>query len=338
MWKDRLTINSGNSMTRSGGMLLVCVSCAFAQDTTFKARVSIVEVDAQVIGRAGTIDGLQLSDFTIEDERRPVTLRYCVQEETPLDLVLLFEWSKPMAPALTQMRAASENAMAEIRETDRVAVMSFGQDVQLEQPFTNDLRAIKQKVRIGLAYAAFASKPSIVESLETAAHYIGARPEPNRRKAVLMFTGNAGYDGIGLRNPNHAAVSKDLWAAGILLSAMVIPNAVTRISSNDNPYLTFALASLGFNLWDRIDDIAANTGGEMVYAENVGRIPRTPDPNGALRQVVRRMRKRYKLYYDMPPGKPGHARHIEIELSPAAQALHPDARIVGRKGYVVPKS
>jgi hypothetical protein len=68
--------------------LLAFVSGVLAQVPTFKTGVSIVEVDAQVIGKSGVIDGLQQSDFPIQDERQPVTLRYCVQEETPLGIVL----------------------------------------------------------------------------------------------------------------------------------------------------------------------------------------------------------------------------------------------------------
>ncbi len=56
-----------------------------------EADVSLVEVDAQVIGKTGAIDGLQARDFIVRDNRRPMPIRYCFQEETPLDIFLLFE-------------------------------------------------------------------------------------------------------------------------------------------------------------------------------------------------------------------------------------------------------
>jgi hypothetical protein len=50
------------------------------------------------------------------------------------------------------------------------------------------------------------------------------------------------------------------------------------------------------------------------------------------------MRQRYKLYYDRLAGsKSGQTRQVEVGLSPAAEALYPNARIVARKGYVIPK-
>ena len=43
------------------------------------------------------------------------------------------------------------------------------------------------------------------------------------------------------------------------------------------------------------------------------------------------MRRRYRLYYDMPEAKPGQRRRVEIELSPEAQNLHPDAESSGAR-------
>jgi hypothetical protein len=94
---------------------------------------------------------------------------------------------------------------------------------------------------------------------------------------------------------------------------------------------------MGCSPFDSIDEVAALTGGKLVYTENTGNARRDLMPNIALRQVVQRMSHRYKLYYDRPPGTPGQTREVEVGLSPAAGALYPNARIVARKGYVIPK-
>jgi hypothetical protein len=71
-------------------VMLAC-ACACAQEPAFQADVSLVEGDAQVIGKTGVIDGLQARDFIVRENRRPMPIRYCFQEETPLDIFLLFE-------------------------------------------------------------------------------------------------------------------------------------------------------------------------------------------------------------------------------------------------------
>jgi hypothetical protein len=129
-------------------------------------------VDAQAVGKGGVIDGLQLSDFIVKDNRAPVALRYCVQEEAHLDIALLFELSRVMAPDLADLRLASEMTLAGLREGDRVAVLSYKDDLQVEQELTGNLQEMKRKLRFGLAYAIFGRKPWVLPAVAGAAKYL----------------------------------------------------------------------------------------------------------------------------------------------------------------------
>ncbi len=320
-------------MTR-GLFLAIFAARLAAQEPTFKTGISIVEIDAQVFDRAGIIEGLKAGDFAVRDDGHPVTLRYCAQEETPLELLLVFELSKMMASNRIALRGAAEIAMSAIREGDHLGALSFNEGVRVELPLTGDLKEAKRRIRLGLAYATFAGKPFVLPAVAEAAKYFSADSDQHRRRAILMFGANAGS---GVSKQNHMGVAKDLWNADTMLSAIVMPTSWTRFTYDDNPYHLFGLLSMGINLWDNVDDVAEQTGGEMIYAEDAGPIKRTADPYGALRQAIQRMRRRYRLYYDMPEAKAGQRRKVEIELRPEVQNLHPDARIIGRKGYVVPK-
>jgi VWFA-related protein len=307
-------------------ILLLLAPLVFAQEPAFKADISLVEIDAVVIGRSGVVEGLGRNDFAIKDNHRPVTLRYASQEQTPLDIVLVFETSKLMGKKLDQLTVASEMAMAEFREGDRFAIMSFNERTRVELPFTGDLREAKRRIRLGLQQAAFGMNPFVLAAADEAEKYLAAQPELHQRRVVLMFTGDAGF---GMKKENHMAVAKALWNDDAFLSAIVIPNGLTRVTHDDNPMHFHSLLQLsytaGFSLFDFVDDVAEQTGGEVIY------------PGAPLRPMIERMRKRYKLYYDRPAGKPGERRQVEVELSAAARTRHPDARIVARKGYLTPK-
>ena len=84
--------------------------------------------------------------------------------------------------------------------------------------------------------------------------------------------------------------------------------------------------------------VAAMTGGEMIYIEDAGPLKQTRQPYRALQQTIERIRRRYRLYYDKPKANPGQRRRVQIGLSPAARRVHPEARIVARNGYVIPKA
>ena len=318
-----------------GRSLILALALASGVAAQFKTGISIVEIDAQVFDKSGIINGLKQDDFAVQDDRKPVSLRYCVQEETPLDLVFLFELSKMMAPNRVKLRGAAEAAIAAMREGDRAGVLSFNEGLQIELPLTGDLKEAKRRVRTGLAYAAFAGKPFVLSAVAEAAKYMAMENEPRGRRAVLMFGANAGQD---LFDPKHMGVAQALWNAESILSAVVIPTSWTRFLNDDNPYHIFGMMALPkINRFDYVDDVAEQTGGETVYMEDAGPMRGDPDFYVTLQKVIQRMRRRYRLYYDMPEAKPGQRRRVEIELSPAAQSLHPGARIIGRKGYVVPK-
>lgn len=86
---------------RRGVLLLpFLLSLVSAQEPAFKADVSLVEIDAEVIGKGGVIDGLKVPDFIANDEGQPAVIRYCLSEQTALDLVLIFDLNKVMAPQL----------------------------------------------------------------------------------------------------------------------------------------------------------------------------------------------------------------------------------------------
>ena len=132
-------------------MILLLAAFALAQEPAFKADISLVEIDAVVIGRTGVVEGLGRNDFAIKDNRKPVTLRYAVQEQTPLDIVLAFENSRLMGKKLSELTIASEMAMAEFREGDRVAIMSAGPaariigDWKVPLPRPRDIAEVKHE-------------------------------------------------------------------------------------------------------------------------------------------------------------------------------------------------
>ena len=96
-----------------GRSLILALAFASGLAAQFKTGISIVEIDAQVFDKSGIIDGLKQDDFVVKDDRKPVSLRYCVQEETSLDLMFLFELSKMMAPNRVKLRGAAEAASSD---------------------------------------------------------------------------------------------------------------------------------------------------------------------------------------------------------------------------------
>jgi VWFA-related protein len=291
-------------------VLLAVMTAHSQEDPVFRTEISLVKVDAEVAGKNGVIDGLHREDFVVLDGGQPQTVRYFSQEEEPLDIVLLFDISESMGPSIQKVASSARLAMSELRSGDRVAVMSFNTGVWTEAPFTADLNALGTRLVQRIRQTRFAGGTYILSAVDQAAKYLLHQPAAHRRRAVLIFTDDEGYGSTSPKVP-----TRDLWDADAVLSGLIIPA--------DRGVTPFALTVSGD---DYVEKVAAETGGEVVKAD---------PPGPAFRDMLMRMRKRYTLYYPMPPGKSGQTRKVAVDLSPAAKKLYPDAAVLARKGYVV---
>ena len=115
---------------------------------------------------------------------------------------------------------------------------------------------------------------------------------------------------------SETSVVKHMWADDILVCGLIIP---TPMSQRGVGWREGEENMLG---------VAAKTGGETVDAN---------DPGHALREMLRSIRRRYSIYYAMPAGKAGSARKVDVAMSPQGHSRYPDAQVLARKGYVIPK-
>jgi VWFA-related protein len=289
-------------------LFTICV--AMAQDVLFRTGVSLVRVDAQVNSAAGGVNGLTREDFEIRDNGELQRVLYCSQEEQPLDLLLLFDNSGSMLPAMRRLAASAHTALSELRKGDRVAVANFNSEAWLMSDFNDDLDAVEKTVA-RVVDLRFGGGTHILSAIDMAGEYFHKHADPQRRHAILILT-----DDDGQSSASEKSVVNHMWADDILLCGLIIPTPMSqrgaaRREGEEN--------MLG---------VAAKTGGETVDAD---------DPGHAFREMLRRIRRRYSIYYAMPAGKTGSSRRVAVDLSPQGRSRYPDAQVLARKGYAIPK-
>src|SRR5260370_11811337 len=143
-------------MLRSFPIAVVLVLLVEGQERpTFRADVSQVHVDAEVLNKGGhIITGLTRSDFRLFDEGKEQSLVGFATEEQSLDIILLFDVSGSMRSKVEKVVGASHQAMRELRPGDRVAVMTFTTSTRLVGPFTDDQGAVEHYIEdvLGLRF------------------------------------------------------------------------------------------------------------------------------------------------------------------------------------------
>ncbi|HUB81060.1 MAG TPA: VWA domain-containing protein [Bryobacteraceae bacterium] len=281
-----------------------------AQDVVFRTGVALVRVDAQVNGGGGGINGLNKEDFEVRDNNERQRVLYCSQDEQPLDLLLLFDTSGSMLPAMRRLAASAHTALSELRPGDRVAVANFNADAWLIGEFNDDPDAVERTVArvVDLRYG---GGTHILAAIDSAGEYFHKHADPQRRHAILILT-----DDDGQSSASEKAVVKHMWADDILVCGLIIP---TPMSQRGVAWREGEEDMLG---------VAAKTGGETVDAD---------DPGHAFREMLRRIRRRYSIYYAMPAGKAGSSRKVEVSLSAQGRNRYPDAQVLARKGYTLPE-
>ena len=288
----------------------LAIRVAMAQDVLVRTGVSLVRVDAQVNAGAGGVNGLGKEDFEIRDNGELQRVLYCSQEEQPLDLLLLFDNSGSMLPAMRRLAASAHTALSELHKGDRVAVANFNSEAWLMSGFNDNLDEVEKTVA-RVVDLRFGGGTHILSAIDMGGEYFHKHADPQRRHALLILT-----DDDGQYSAKEKTVVNHMWADDILVCGLIIPTPMSQRGMN----------------WREGEEnmlgVAATTGGETVDAD---------DPGHAFREMLRRIRRRYSIYYATPAGKPGSSRRVQVDLSPQGRSRYPDAQVLARKGYVMPK-
>jgi Ca-activated chloride channel homolog len=295
-------------------------SLALAQEHgVFKTGVSLVHVDAEVADGMRLLTGFHKEDFRVLDNGSPQDILYLSQEETPLDLILLFDVSGSMAPKLQSLARSAHAALVQMSRGDRVAVMVFSGKSSLVAPFTEDMDAVERTIHEKVLDKAEGGT-HILRAVSDAAAYFLKERRTERRRAVLIMTDNHGQPS-GHRN----TVIRDLWEADALLCGLELRAAGETVMLGVRSVISPMGALMNA---ENMTSVVEETGGDLIKGR---------DPGADFEEMIRRLRLRYMLVYAMPKGKPGQQRKIKVELSADAKKKNPQARVRARDGYYLPK-
>lgn len=308
-------------MARWAALFLLTCTLGAQQPATFHSDVALVHVDLEVTDGTRVLTGLQKDDFIVRDNGRPQPVAYFSAGEEPLDVILLFDISNSMRPSIAQVAASAHQALADLREGDRAAIMTFEIHSHRIAPLTSDLGSIERDIEDDVVGQKFHGGTHLLAGVDDAAKYFLEQPQNQRRRAVLIFT-----DNFGQRSRRSSTVVHHLWEADATLSGLIIRSAAGTAL---NTAAMISNPAVGLLLQEGMQGVAERTGGDTMKASQ---------PGDDFRDMMHRLRLRYSLYYPMPATKPGEQREVKVELTKEALSRYPAARVRCRKGYIGPRS
>lgn len=359
-------------MSRANCVLLLALAgggllAAADGDVVFRSDVSLVRVDAQVVDRDNrAITGLRAEDFVLKEEGRSQQIRNFASEDMPVDVVLLLDVSRSMRPHIERVTSAAHQALRELADQDRVAIMVFDRSTRVRLPFRNSRDDVERELESLLRHEDFNGGTDITRGLLDAANYVARNARREARRAIVIVT-----DDQTERNRDEAAVSRALTRADAVLCALIAPDAM----GNRQGYPGGGGGRRGGGGgswpggggWPGGGSIGGPLGG-IIFGRRGGYGGRGPgsgpgtmgphtqsagtseiarqsggdslpvDDASALETTLARIRQRYALHFHLPQGvKPGQERNIEVELADAAYRRYPGAEVRYRRVYIAPE-
>ena len=148
--RNRSSLTAGSIALVIVASLVLAVSASAQQGSanapsaedapTLASKVRVVNVLATVRDKHGKIvPKLAVSDFTLEEDGKPVTIRYFSKEtDLPLKLGLLVDTSMSQREFLDQEKSASKKFFDQLlREKDSAFLIHFDRETELLQDFTS---------------------------------------------------------------------------------------------------------------------------------------------------------------------------------------------------------
>jgi Ca-activated chloride channel family protein len=285
-----------------------------AQDTPTTAR--IVRVPVTVTDKKGKpVTGLTREAFTVLEDKRPVQFDFLGEtkelEKLPIYVAVLMDTSSSTSGKLKFEQEAALNFIYTVTRSrkDRVAFLTFDDEINLRQDFTTDLDLLNKAV-------SGVKKPGTQTSLYDAVWLMcdeKMRGVASPRRALVVITdGDDTYsrvtldEAIGVAQQTDTIIFAVSTKGGFSGSAVPGVEAGTVKDSGDK----------------QLSRLAEETGGRAFYSGDMLALER------AFKKIGEELRSQYLITYKPQGPFDGSYRRIEVKLN-AGDGM----RVNAKRGY-----
>ncbi|HYP53531.1 MAG TPA: VWA domain-containing protein [Pyrinomonadaceae bacterium] len=285
---------------------------------TARVEQSLVSVNASVTDKHGrAIGGLTEKDFQLFEDGRPRPIQEVKATNAPFNLVLLLDVSGSVEERLDFIRKAALSFLNTVSPQDRIAIISFRDDIQIISEFTTDRQHLAQSVKKIQAGGATALYDALAYAL---VHTL--KPLRGERTAVVVLSdGDDNRSFIPFSDVLEATVE-----SGALIDPLYVPSGLVPTDAGPAPtasldpirarYLT--LTSRAVEEGQRL----AQVSGGVYYP-----ITRLDQLQKAYDDVVTQLRTSYQITYASEQGGRGEARvRVRVARDDASVRLSPSVK------------
>jgi len=301
-----------------------------APNDVVKVDVDLVTIDALVLlkNTARIVGDLKKDDFILSEDGARQTITHFSQDSLPLSVLLLIDRGGCLDPFGTQVRTAALDAIAHLKVTDEVALMTYHNNVELLQGFTSDRSLIADALNHVPPHDEEAEH-CLNKAFANAADYIQKAGNPIGRRVIVTITGvTRNFDCAD--GPSGKFAARAVYESGAVVCG-IIPKTADQALENGIMIWVTRMGRLGGAPYLDIQTLANETGGELLQDK-----PENLDVT--FQTLMNHLRSRYSLaFVSSNKKRDGTLRKLKVDLSPAAQKPLGRMIVRARRSYVAPK-
>jgi VWFA-related protein len=294
-----------------------------------KVDVDLVTVDALVLQKktARVVGHLKETDFVILEDGTKQQITHFSQDTLPLSVLLLIDRGGCIDPFGTEVHRAANEALARLKETDEIAVMTYHDEAELLQEFTRDRSEIANALERIPKSQTWADH-CLNKAFAKAADYMVTAGNPVGRRVIIAITGITRNFDCG-HGPSGKAAKQALFESGSVVCGLVPKTPVQRM---ENSLMVFGTRVGGvFRAVLDIKQLAEETGGEVMEEK-----PERLDTTFAT--LIDHLRTRYNLAFVSSNRKrDGTLRKLKIDVKPELHKSQGKLVVKARHAYIAPK-
>jgi Ca-activated chloride channel homolog len=296
-------------------MLLAAVMPSFAQkpgnpDYKVTVDVELVQLPVSVLDKHGLpVRGLQQEYFTVYEDKTLQNISLFKQEDTPLSVGLVIDASGSMLEKLERLKTAAKIFIQASNPADETAIVTFAQEVFLEQDFTG------AKINLGGALSDMPSNAgtALYDAVFLAAKYLQSNGSHEKKVLLVVTDGEDNKSKHDLRE-----VLKELGESKIIVYT------VGLLSSGFSDY--GIEGDTPKKLLQRMADV---TGGASFFPKSTNQVEEI------CTRIAHDLRNQYTIgYRPSNSNLDGSWRKVQVRLNPPKNS--PSCKVRTKQGYYAP--
>ena len=295
-----------------------------------KVDVDLVTVDALVLQKntARVVGGLKKEDFVLFEDGKKQEITHFSQDSLPLSVLLLIDRGGCLDPFSAEVHRAASDAIARLKPSDEVAVMTYHDRTRLLQGFTRDRSLIED---------ALDRMPMHDEQADhclnglffDAADYMNEASNPVGRRVVVAITGvTRNFDCAGM--PSGKSAAQAIYESGSVVCG-IIPKTSDQAVENGIMIWATRIGRLQGAAYLDIQTLANETGGELL-------VDKPENLNTTFQTLMDHLRSRYNLaFVSSNKKRDGTTRKLNIDVTEPLQKSQGKLVVKARRSYVAPR-